>query len=73
MARGYKPDDIEGIFDELEGQNDRATILVGISLVEHYLDEVLETRLRQLTDKERDTVFSDAGIFPSLSRKILGA
>jgi DNA-binding MltR family transcriptional regulator len=41
--------------------------------VEHYLDEVLETRLRQLTDKERDTVFSDAGIFPSLSRKILGA
>ena len=73
MARGHKPEHIGKIFDEIEAQNDRATIIVGVSFVEHFLDEALVTRLRKLADKERETVFSASGIFPTLSRKILGA
>lgn len=73
MARRYKPDYIGKIFDEIEGQNDRAAIIVGLSLVEHFLNEALETKLPPLTKRERADLFSESGIFASFSQKILGA
>ena len=61
MARRYKPDYIGKIFDEIEGQNDRAAIIVGLSLVEHFLNEALETKLPPLTKRERADLFPKAG------------
>ncbi|MCF8476655.1 MAG: hypothetical protein K9G60_06470 [Pseudolabrys sp.] len=73
----FVPKDIEAILDDLKDENDRAVALVGASLVEHALQEAIRSVLRPIDEKEDpqllERTFGQGGLFPGLSRKILGA
>jgi hypothetical protein len=62
MAR-YEPRDIEAIFDELEGQNDRAVAIVGSALLEHALQAALASQLRASTVKLSSTKYLASAVF----------
>lgn len=71
MATRYKPKDLKRIFAEMDGQNDRAIITVGASLLAHAVEELLGSRLREpKTSKERDVLFTDFGILGTFSEQI---
>jgi hypothetical protein len=69
----YKPQDFQLIIDEALGQNDRAAITVGSSLVEYAIEEYIRSRLRTTNAEERKRVFSPGGLFDGFSKKIAGA
>jgi hypothetical protein len=70
MAR-YEPKDMDGIIRELSGQNDRAAISVGGSILEYALELAIESRLRVVQDaNERGVLFSDNGIIGTFYEKI---
>jgi hypothetical protein len=74
MRTRYAPQDMNLILAELAGENDRAAITVGGSLVEHALELVLASRLRQPKNKtEASYLFSDSGILGTFWEKIWAA
>ena len=74
MRTRYAPQDMNLILAELAGENDRAAITVGGSLVEHALELLLASRLRQPANKtEASFLFSDPGILGTFWEKIWAA
>jgi hypothetical protein len=71
MPRKLDIKDPDGIMKELEGDNDRAAILVGASIVENALGRCIRSRLREpSTDEERQALFSENGILGTFSELI---
>jgi hypothetical protein len=74
MRKRYTPQDLSLIIDELSGENARAVITVGGAIVEHALEKLLESRLREPGNKtEASLLFSDQGILGTFWQKIWGA
>jgi hypothetical protein len=74
MATRYEPKEIDHVLEELKNDNDRAVIIVGGSLLEHALEQLIKSRLREpASQKEASLLFSDIGIIGSFYRKILTA
>jgi hypothetical protein len=74
MRTRHAPEDLDIIFSELENNNHRAAIIVGGSLLEYGLEQLLESRLRKPESKrDADELFSDNGIIGSFNQKILMA
>lgn len=70
MSR-YIPKNVEAAFAELDGQSDRAVILVAGSLLDHALAEAIMSRLRKpQTDAEWKPLFDDGGPASTFSQKI---
>jgi hypothetical protein len=70
----YEPRDYMEVLKEALGQNDRAAITVGSSLVDYALEAYLASQLREpTTDKEENQLFTETGILGSFSKKIIGA
>lgn len=73
MAK-YIPSDRALLFQELRDENDRSTIIVGVAFLEYILECTIESKLRQMKNKkDKDLLFSENGLFPSLSTKIFAA
>ncbi len=75
MAKRSEPKDLNAIFRELEtGTNDRATIIVAASLVEHVLQLAISAKLRKPSNSETAILFHYTnGIFNTFSDKIWAA
>lgn len=75
MARVRPPKNANALFAELEGENDRAAILVGGTALEHALELAIEGRLREpQTDGEHRILFNEPeGILGTFSQKIWAA
>ena len=74
MAVSYEPKDLERIFAEMRGENDRAVIAVGAAMVEYALEQVIRSRLREPRNKtEEGTLFSGKGILNTFAEKIQAA
>jgi hypothetical protein len=74
MRTRYAPQDINLIMAELASENDRAVITVGGSLVEHALELLIMSRLRQPKNKtEASYLFGDPGILGTFWEKIWAA
>jgi hypothetical protein len=72
MAKRYEPKDGGQIQKELDGESDRAAILVGAAMVDHALERCIRSRLRPPTTKtEERMLFAESGIFGTYSKKIL--
>jgi hypothetical protein len=75
----YVPANLEAVLAELETETDRAVAIVGASLIEHYLENALQFRLRPIDNdsakgkEERDRLYGVNGIFSGISAKIVGA
>jgi hypothetical protein len=68
----YEPKDLEAITAQLHEENPRAIIIVGSSLLDYALEELIKSRLREPTSQEEASLlFSDTGIINSFYRKIL--
>jgi DNA-binding MltR family transcriptional regulator len=68
----YEPKDMDRIFGELNNDNHRAVIIVGGSLLEYGLAQVIKSRLREPASKdEEEELLSDNGIMGSFHQKIL--
>jgi hypothetical protein len=69
--RRLPPEDHSLIYQEIGKANDRAAILVGVSLMEHGLERAIRTALREpATQAEEQALFSDRGIVGTLSQAI---
>jgi hypothetical protein len=69
--RRFEPKDYDAIFAELDGENDRAAIAVGGSILEHALEQAILSRLREPNDNDESAkLFSDVGIFGTFYEKI---
>ena len=74
MAKRYEPKDTGQIQKELDGESDRAAILVGAAMVDHTLERCIRSRLRMpATKTEEGMLFAESGIFGTYSKKILAA
>ena len=75
MRKRYSPKDITAIFTELEGDNDRAAISVGGSMLEYALEQCLQSRFREAPDKgvESGILFVETGILGTFWQKIWAA
>jgi DNA-binding MltR family transcriptional regulator len=74
MARQRVPDDVDRILVGLNGHHDRAVALVGVALVEHFLERAIEARLKErLVGDEAKHLFSERGPGGSLENKIFMA
>ena len=71
MPPRHMPKDFEAIIAEMNGAPPRSAILVGTSLLEHALEDLIETALRPPSSSlEREALFSVNGILASFSNKI---
>ncbi len=62
------------MFAELDGENDRAAILVGGSILEYAIEQAIASRLREpQTQDELDVMFAEPGLLGSFYEKIWGA
>jgi Domain of unknown function (DUF4145) len=75
MGRVKTPENFDQMLHELDGESDRAAILVGTSFMEFALEQAIEGRLREPANgDELDMLFDDrSAIFGTLSNKIWGA
>ena len=74
MATRYEPKDLEAITAQLEHENPRVVIIVGGSLIEYALEELIKSRLREpVTSDDRAKLLSETGIVGSFEQKILFA
>jgi hypothetical protein len=73
MAKKYVPRDYMAVLEEALGQNDRAAISAGTSLVDFALERYIASRLRPPSKKDLGRLFTESGIFGSFSQRILGA
>jgi hypothetical protein len=74
MRTRYEPKEMERVLDELRTDNDRAVMLVGGSLIEYGLEQLIKSRLREpKSQKDAGLLFSDTGIIGSFFQKILTA
>src|SRR5271156_5953175 len=72
--RRFEPKDYDAVFAELDGENDRAAIAVGGSILEHALEQAILSRLREPQDNDESAkLFSDVGIFGTFYEKIWAA
>lgn len=63
MAKRHVPQDFEKILSEMNGAPPRSAILVGVSLLEHALEDLIESVLRPSgSAAERNAMFSFEGI-----------
>jgi hypothetical protein len=69
----YGLKDLGGVLKEIEGDNDRAAIIVGASMVDHILESLIERVLPPLSKDDRDKIFTDNGLLGSFSAKIMWA
>ena len=71
MTQRKIPADVQLIVDGLESQNDRSVALVGVALVEHFLERAIESNLRlPATKSEREFLFNARGPGSSFENKI---
>ena len=64
-------EDIDKIFDQLEGENDRAAIIVAGALLETCLEMMISSHIpRPIAKAERLSLFSENGIAGTFSAKI---
>ena len=74
MPKRYIPRDVAEIQKELEGENDRAAILVGAAMADHGLEQCIKSRLRPAASKtEESMLFTEGGIFGNYKEKVLAA
>ena len=74
MRNRSEPRDFDNVFAELDGENDRAAILVGGSILEYALEQAIASRLREpQTTTESDALFDEHGILGSFHEKIWAA
>jgi hypothetical protein len=64
------PDDIEKIYDQIEGENDRAAIIVAGAWLETSLEMMIRSHLRAPTKTEQPFLFGEKGIAGTFSDKI---
>jgi hypothetical protein len=70
----YESENLDRIFEEIQGANDRAAIIVGAALVEDALEQCIASRLRDPANKEeRRYLFGEEGCFGTFALKICGA
>ena len=72
MATRYEPKDLEAITAQLEHENPRVVIIVGGSLIEYALEELIKSRLREpVTSDDRAKLLSETGIVGSFEQNIV--
>ena len=65
------PEDIDKIYDQLEGENDRAVIIVAGALLETGLEMMISSHIpRPITKDEKASLFSENMIAGTFSAKI---
>ena len=74
MRKRPEPGDFDNVFAELDGENDRAAILVGGSILEYALEQAIASRLREpQRTTELDALFDEHDILGSFHKKIWAA
>ena len=74
MTSRSQPKDFDAAFAELDGENDRAVILVGASILEYALERAIASRLREPeTQADLDVMFAERGFLGTLNEKIWAA
>jgi hypothetical protein len=72
----YAPKDMDAVLASIHNDNDRSVALVGASMLEYSLQEVIKSRLRQFDPQDGNAdlerLFGINGIFSGLSSKIVG-
>jgi hypothetical protein len=67
----HEPQDLEAMTAELTHDSPRAAIIVGASVLDYALEELIKSRLREpKSSDEENELFSETGVFNSFRKKI---